>query len=105
MNTIIALAVAACSVVGCAPTRDAEPPAKPVCEPGEVTVSSGQPTPCDLQSPANTLTLVWNAETEGEGWGGDASVANAEAAALDAGCTPSWINDGDYRLVGTGCDF
>lgn len=71
-----------------------------------VTVEhNGEFPACDML-PGMRLDLVWNERTEGEGWGGDASVANAEQEAHDAGCKElHWYNDGGYRLIGAYCDF
>jgi hypothetical protein len=60
--------------------------------------------PCDLVG-GQQLNLVWNSETEGEGWGGDASVEAAADACDDAGGRQFWVNDGDYRLVCEDVDF
>jgi len=113
----LALGVAA----GCTPDRglftrravSVEQAGKPTCTTDHgydvdgtlvVTVLHTEETACDLTS-GMQLNVVWNAETEGAGWGGDASIARATEEALDAGCALRWINDGDYRLVGEDCDF
>jgi hypothetical protein len=121
-RTLLALGGLALGVAaGCTPQRglfthravSVEQAGKPTCTTDHgyrvggtlvVTILHTEETACDLTG-GMQLNLVWNAETEGAGWGGDASVARARSEALDAGCTPQWVNDGDYRLVGVDCDF
>jgi hypothetical protein len=69
-----------------------------------VTILHTEQVPCDLVG-GQQLNLVWNSETEGEGWGGDASVEAAADACDDAGGRQFWVNDGDYRLVCEDVDF
>lgn len=70
-----------------------------------VTIEHDASVPCDLDG-SMRLDLVWNARTEGPDWGGDASVQNAEREMLDAGCTPTWHNDGgEFWGLGVNCNF
>jgi hypothetical protein len=118
---LLPVAAASCVPPSCTVPPDTGPAPKPVCdttygylEEGRlvVTVLRTEDVPCDLL-PGMQANLVWNAETEGPDWGSDASVQRAEREAADAGCSrvyndgtnSTWYNDGDYRLVGTDCDF
>jgi len=122
MNLVLAgltglVAVCGSTIPGCAPTPAPAAPAggtheKPICDTSYgwvvdgqliVTVEHTAEVPCDL-TPVR-LDLVWNEHSEGADWGSDASVARATQEALDFGCDLQWFNDGDFRLVGTECDF
>lgn len=92
-----AVSLGGCGIAATPAPAPAPAPARAVCTSydGVVWFNHGDPITCDV-APPQTLTIVWNDTSEGEGWGGDASLAAADTECADMGGTAEWTNGDLY---------
>lgn len=86
---ILGLTAWACAPGACEPVAE-----RTECESddsGVVQVKWEDTLDCDL-TPPQTATVVIDGASYGAGWGGDASLAWADAECADMGGTPVWHN-------------